>query len=216
MKILILLITFTIQVQFLSSQTYFGIGIGYDFAIIKKGEDVSEEYGDLFIVNNKNIIGGGGINFIIEQHLSKNSFLAISGSVFTRRDAPANWLGVFVPPKSLGLSMWQVDIMYKFEFLKKIYGGIGPSIKFNSVKINFATITGDVSYIFPNNTSYNVHFLLGYNYKHFLWELNFQKGLIFREDYSYFIKPIDGIGISMTYLFKMPNKKKGRKLNARF
>lgn len=189
-------------------QTYFGLGVGYDFVLIKKGDKVDESPGEIFIRNDKNTVGGIHGSLFVEQRISKVSYLSLSGTVFSRRDVIADWPSVLLDPESIRFKFWQVNLGYKHINRKNLYVGGGLGIRVNSLALNYGGFQDDISPWIPNNTSYIMNLSLGYNFKKFLFELEYQKGIAYKDDYDYFIKPIDIYGAKVMYYFSIGAKQR--------
>lgn len=202
----------------INAQTYLGLGVGYDFSLIQqtKNHKMNSPI-QLYLMNEKDVIGSTSLSAMIEQQLAPNSYLSLTGVWFAKKDAHAENPFSFPIIEYIRFNIGQVKVLFRQELIEQFHIGGGIGLGFNSVKIVFSDgDTDDVSFAFPKNIAYNTHIVMAYNYKHFLWEINFQKGLGFQKNYSFFIKPIDSFGLTMNYLFKMPNKSKKKELKGRF
>jgi len=213
-----LLLCFVAFLAVVHGQTYLGISVGYDYTQINKGKNVKDEgVYDLYLLEDKYLAGSYFAGIMAEQQLSPKSYLSLNLSYYAKKDAPANWIGVFAPARALRINLFRIKTLFKQEILDNFHVGAGLGVGFNTVRVVYKSGNAyEIDDLIPKNISYDSHFVVGYNYRHFLWELGYQKGLGYQKDYSYFVRPMNAFNLTMSYLFKMPSKNKKKNRNARF
>ena len=208
-----------VTVSALKGQTYLGIGMGYDYTQINKGENVEEtrEF-SLFLTEDKYLAGSVFGSLMIEQQLSPKNYISVNLSYYAKKDAPARWIAVIAPAKALRINLVRIKALFRQEILGNFHVGAGLGVGFNSVRVVYSGgSVGDTEGIpISGNTSYDTHLVIGYNYKHFLMELGYQKGFRYQDDYSYFVEPMDAYSFTVSYLLKVSKENKKRDKNARF
>ena len=216
---IILFLYFMAYLTVSRGQTYLGIGVGYDYTQLIRGEKVTVRgEHELYLTEQKYLAGSTFASIMIEQQLSPKNYLSVNLSYYAKKDAPANWSGVFFPAKALRINLFRIKTIFRQEILDNFHIGAGLGVGFNSVRVVYSSgYVGNKNRIpISSNTSYDTHLVVGYNYKHFLLELGYQKGLGYQDDYSYFVEPMNAYSLTVSYLLKVSKKNKKRDRNARF
>ncbi len=190
------------------AQSYLGFNIGIDYAQIRAVGSIHPSVGDLFI--NDNDFSARGLFFGIsgEQHLSKKISISVNFA-YTKKDFGIQY-GDIIYADKMSFRYYRSTIAGKWYPYKYAYFGTGLSLGYVSdVKIYY-TNGEAVSYQhIENHKKYAVPFLFGLTYKNVLLEPYYLLGFnTEKQSNKKDIKPINSIGISLSYLIQVSKKRR--------
>ena len=192
----------------ITAQTYVSIGTGWDFASIKRGSNFELREGMFYLTKETSIASNYFIQGTITQQLSSSSFLALAGVYMGHKEVAGSWFASAFPAEQICFNVWGIRATYRKELFRGFYAGGGLGTSFYSLRARLKSGTKiDAPQLLPNNISYDLPFVIGYQYKKFLFEGHFQLGLGYQKDYSELIEPFRSFGVSVNYLFKITDGK---------
>lgn len=187
------------------SQTNFGISAGVDVAKMKA---ISNQVGFEILESgygNRSIVGG----LRIEQKLNNSFFLSLRG-LYTKKKVDATDNGI-VPFKSLEIKEIKMDIALNWVPYSTFSIGAGLSQDFMT-SINKIRLNDTKEEITGGRRELGSVFYAGYFFKNFLLEATYYNGYkvtkTIRKTNS--IEPIKSFGISLSYMLRVFDKRKGK------
>ena len=196
------------------TQTYFSIGLGWDNVKMERGNSFEIREGALYLTEEQSNSSNYVVQGTIERQLSSSDFLALTGMYMARKEAAANWFAVIAPADQICFNVWGIRALYRKNVFEYFYIGSGIGTSFYSIKARLKSGSKlDVSATHPNNISYDLPVVLGYQYKRVLIEGYYQFGLGYQKDYSELVEPFKSIGVTINYLFKISD---GNQVDKRF
>jgi len=198
--LVVILILF--QPLFFFSQTNFGVSLGVDFAEIKAipnqvGFEILEMgYG------SESLFGG----LRIEQKIFSSIFLSLQGT-YTKKKIDAVDNG-FVPFKRL--EYHEIKTSFAVNWVPFSTFSVGAGISHSFIPSIYKIRNGDPEEITGGRREIGGVFYMSYLYKDFLLELNYCRGFnaVSTTRKSNSIEPINAIGISLSYIIKVFEKRK--------
>ena len=152
---------------------------------------------------------GGGVK--IEQKLTHSIFLSLQGT-YTKKKVDATDIG-FIPFKKLEIKEIKGSLVVNWIPFSTFSIGGGPSLDFIP-SINKIRKNGSKEKITEGRRELGGTFFVSYFYKHFLLEVNYYNGFKVVKPSSpreNIIEPIKSFGISLSYIIKVFEKRKGKK-----
>lgn len=188
-----------------NSQSFVGGGIGIDFAQIREFNP-NPRFEDLEIFKN-----GYSINSLLygirgEQWIAESYSLSLQFS-YTKKEFKASKPNI-VPIEGLRFNFFRSSLSLKCYLIKNIYVAPGFSINYiSNVREYFKHGTVN-PFPIKNKKEYGGLVSAGLLYKDFLAEIYYNRGFSFQKNKDKVdFRPINSIGLSLSYLFRVSKKK---------
>lgn len=206
MKNLIVATVFLLYAMIGQAQSYIGVSIGVDYAQIREKNSSNP-------IGFYTYEGGYTINSVIygikgEQYMTEKFSLSLQLS-YTKKEFDAS-VGSYNPINGLKFNSYRGALSLKWYAFDNLYFAPGFTMNYIS-DINYFSEDGKEHAFFfiKNKREYGGILSTGYQYKNFLAELSYSRGVSFRDNKERTdFKPINSIGLSLSYLFQVSKKKK--------
>ncbi len=147
--------------------------------------------------------------FKVEQQLSYSTFLSLT-SVYSEK-MEGVWDRGFIPIRYIEFKIIDNSVQFNWMLHRLFHFGAGPYLRY--IPKTYIYRGFEHTYFLKletnsNRTDLGARFKVGYFYKNFLLETYYNQGIVTLtgEEKASF-KPLNSFGISLSYMFKILNKK---------
>ena len=209
MKYFILIVICFLSLNFASTQTTIGLSIGGDYMNIEPGRILFNTQERVKFDNTDNNINSFIWGGLIEQHLSKKSYLSLS-AFFSRKSithTSRGYVGAIYDKIKFNHQIYSID--FNWSPFKNLYIGFGGTYSF------FTSFERDkITSWSKQKSEYGALVSSSYRYKGLVFNLKYLHNLKViepREDTLVFLSPTKSIILSVSYVVEIISPRKWQK-----